>query len=96
MLVLVGLGNPGEKYAKHRHNVGFMAVDAVADAHGFGPARVKFQGELREGFIDGSGGRVKTLILKPTTFMNESGRAVQELAQFYNCLLYTSPSPRDS
>lgn len=83
MLVLVGLGNPGEKYAKHRHNVGFMAVDAVAEAYGFGPARSKFQGELREGYIEGSGGRVKALTLKPTTFMNESGRAVQELAKFY-------------
>jgi len=83
MLVLVGLGNPGEKYAKHRHNVGFIAVDAIAGALGFGPAREKFQGELREGFLDGPSGRVKALILKPQTFMNESGRSVRELAQFY-------------
>ena len=83
MLVLVGLGNPGEKYAKHRHNVGFMAVDAIGDAHGFGPARSKFQGELREGWLEGGGVRAKALILKPMTFMNESGRSVQEVAQFY-------------
>ena len=83
MFVLVGLGNPGEKYARHRHNVGFMAVDAIGDAHGFGPARTKFQGDIREGFLEGAQGRAKALILKPTTYMNESGRAVQELAQFY-------------
>ena len=83
MLVLVGLGNPGEKYAKHRHNVGFMAVDAIADAHGFGPAREKFQGLVREGFLEGPGGRSKALVLKPQTFMNESGRSVREVAQFY-------------
>lgn len=83
MLVLVGLGNPGEKYEKHRHNVGFMAVDAIADQHQFGAARTKFQGEVREGFLEGAGGRIKALTLKPTTFMNDSGRSVQELAQFY-------------
>ncbi len=83
MLVLVGLGNPGEKYARHRHNIGFMAADAIADAHGFGSVRSKFQGEIREGFLEGPGGRVRTLILKPMTYMNESGRAVREVAQFY-------------
>ncbi len=79
MLLLVGLGNPGDKYARHRHNVGFMAVDAIADAAGFGPARSKFQGELREGLIGGE----KTLILKPQTYMNDSGRSVGEAARFY-------------
>lgn len=83
MIVLVGLGNPGEKYARHRHNVGFMAVDAIAEKLGFGPAREKFQAELREGVLDGPNGREKALILKPLTFMNESGRAVQQAAQFY-------------
>ncbi|MEL7489605.1 MAG: aminoacyl-tRNA hydrolase [Pseudomonadota bacterium] len=83
MLVFVGLGNPGEKYAKHRHNIGFMAVDAIGDRHGFGPARAKFQGEVREGYLEAAGGRTKALVFKPTTYMNESGRAVQELAQFY-------------
>ena len=79
MLLLVGLGNPGEKYARHRHNVGFMAADAIASAHGFGPARSKFQGELREGVIGGD----KALILKPQTYMNDSGRSVGEAARFY-------------
>ena len=79
MLLLVGLGNPGEKYSRHRHNVGFMAADAIADAQSFGPARSKFQGEIREGRI----GREKALILKPQTFMNDSGRSVGEAARFY-------------
>ncbi|PQA86782.1 aminoacyl-tRNA hydrolase [Hyphococcus luteus] len=79
MLLLVGLGNPGDKYARHRHNVGFMAVDAIADAAGFSPARSKFQGELREGLLGGE----KTLILKPQTYMNDSGRSVGEAARFY-------------
>lgn len=83
MIILVGLGNPGEKYARHRHNVGFMAVDAIADAHGFSPAREKFQSEIREGFLSGSNGRAKAMTLKPLTYMNESGRAAQQAAQFY-------------
>lgn len=83
MIILVGLGNPGEKYARHRHNVGFMAVDAIADAHGFGPAREKFQAEIREGFLFGPDGRTKAMTLKPLTYMNESGRAAQKAAQFY-------------
>lgn len=83
MLVLVGLGNPGAEYARHRHNVGFMAADAIADANGFGPARAKFQGELREGFLQGPSGRTKAIILKPLTHMNESGRAVGEAMRFF-------------
>lgn len=83
MIVLVGLGNPGEKHARHRHNVGFMAVDAIAEAHGFGPARRKFQGEIREGFLSGPSGREKAITLKPQTFMNESGRSVRAAADFY-------------
>jgi len=79
MLLLVGLGNPGPKYAGNRHNIGFMAVDAIARAHGFGPWKKKFHGELAEGHIDG----VRTLILKPQTYMNESGRAVGEAANFH-------------
>ena len=79
MLLLVGLGNPGAKYAGNRHNIGFMAVDAIARAHGFGPWKKKFHGELAEGHIDG----VRTLLLKPQTFMNESGRAVGETANFH-------------
>ncbi|NWG93684.1 MAG: aminoacyl-tRNA hydrolase [Parvularculaceae bacterium] len=79
MLLLVGLGNPGEKYERHRHNVGYMAVDAIADAHRFGPARRKFQGELREGDIGGD----KAIALKPLTYMNDSGLSVGAAMRFY-------------
>ena len=79
MLILVGLGNPGPRYACNRHNIGFMAVDEIVRRHGFGPWRRRFQGELAEGRVAGR----KVLALKPTTFMNESGRAVRQAAQFY-------------
>ncbi len=79
MKLIVGLGNPGEKHARNRHNVGFLAVDAIADAHGFGPWRKKFSGQLAEGVIAGE----KVLLLKPETFMNDSGRAVAEAAKFF-------------
>lgn len=79
MLLFVGLGNPGPKYAGNRHNVGFLAVDAIARAHGFGPWRKKFQAELAEGHIGGE----RVILLKPQTYMNESGRAVGEAASFY-------------
>jgi PTH1 family peptidyl-tRNA hydrolase len=71
-LLLVGLGNPGEKYARQRHNVGFMAVDTIAEAHRFGPTKSKFKGEAREGLL----GSAKALILKPLTYMNDSGASV--------------------
>lgn len=83
MILLVGLGNPGKQYANHRHNIGFMAVDRIADANGFEPERARFQGMTREGFLEGPKGREKVLILRPTTYMNESGRAVGEAARFY-------------
>lgn len=79
MILLVGLGNPGDKYAGNRHNIGFMAVDEIADRHGFSPERSKHQGLLREGTI----GTEKVIALKPQTFMNESGRSVAAVAQFY-------------
>ena len=79
MILLVGLGNPDQKYLGNRHNAGFMAVDAIADAHGFGPERRKFQGLVREGRL----GAEKVLNLKPQTYYNESGRAVAEAAKFY-------------
>ncbi|NBB24910.1 aminoacyl-tRNA hydrolase [Porphyrobacter sp. SLTP] len=79
MQIWVGLGNPGPRYALHRHNVGFMAVDVIADMHGFGPIQTKFQGWVQEGRI----GSAKVLLLKPATFMNESGRAVGEALRFY-------------
>lgn len=79
MFLVVGLGNPGEKYARNRHNIGFMAADEIVRRHSFSAYRSKFQGELAEGKI----GTDKVLVLKPQTFMNESGRAVQEAASFY-------------
>ncbi len=84
MKLFVGLGNPGARYAGHRHNIGFMAVDAIADDHGFAASRNRFQGEAREGALPlPGGGQDKVLVLKPTTYMNESGRAVGEAARFY-------------
>lgn len=83
MLLLVGLGNPGETYQHNRHNIGFMAVDAIAEAHSFGPERLRFRGKTREGVLKGKAGAVKTLILKPMTYMNESGNAVREAASFH-------------
>ncbi|MBL8530522.1 MAG: aminoacyl-tRNA hydrolase [Hyphomonadaceae bacterium] len=79
MLLIAGLGNPGAKYARHRHNIGFMAVEAIARAYGFGPWRKKFQAEICEGQI----GAARVLLMKPQTYMNESGRAVGEAANFY-------------
>ncbi len=79
MLLFVGLGNPGAKYAGNRHNVGFMAVEAIAKAHRFGPFRRKFQGV----FVEGEIARERVLLLLPGTYMNESGRAVAEAARFY-------------
>ena len=87
MLLIVGLGNPGETYQNHRHNIGFMAVDAIAAAHGFGPARVRFRGMAREGVLKGKNGAEKTLILKPMTYMNESGNAVQDAMAFHKIAL---------
>ncbi len=79
MKLIVGLGNPGSKYAGHRHNVGFMAVEEIARAHHFGSWRKGFQGEVAEGRLGG----MKVLLLKPMTYMNESGRAVGEVVRFY-------------
>jgi PTH1 family peptidyl-tRNA hydrolase len=79
MLLLVGLGNPGPKYERNRHNVGFMAVDAIVRRYAFGPWRVKFDGLAAEGAIDGE----KTIALKPQTFMNNSGRSVGAAMRFY-------------
>ncbi|MDO8839957.1 MAG: aminoacyl-tRNA hydrolase [Parvibaculum sp.] len=79
MILLVGLGNPGEKYARNRHNIGFMAADAIVRRHSFSPLRARFQGLVSEGTLDGA----KAIVLKPTTYMNESGRAVGEALRFY-------------
>ena len=79
MLLFVGLGNPGERHAGNRHNIGFMAVQRIARRHDIKPWRRKFQGVAVEGAI----ARERVLLLLPGTYMNESGRAVQEAARFY-------------
>ena len=79
MQIWAGLGNPGAKYALQRHNVGFMAVDIIAEAHGFGPWQKKFRSLICEGRI----GPDRVLLLKPQTFMNDSGDAVQQALRFY-------------
>ena len=79
MLLFVGLGNPGSQYVRNRHNIGFMAVEQIARRHGFSPWKRRFQGATAEGNLGGE----KVLLLLPGTFMNESGRAVQEASAFY-------------
>ena len=79
MQLIVGLGNPGDKYRHNRHNIGFLAADAIAVRHGFPPFREKYKGLLSEGSIAGE----RVLILKPQTFMNSSGDSVVQAAQFY-------------
>ena len=79
MQIWAGLGNPGATYALQRHNVGFMAADILAEVHGFGPWQKKFRSLASEGRI----GRNRVLLLKPQTFMNDSGDAVQQALRFY-------------
>jgi peptidyl-tRNA hydrolase, PTH1 family len=79
MKLFVGLGNPEQKHAFNRHNVGFMAIDAIAAAHGFADWRKRFEGLVAEGRL----GQEQVLLLKPQTFMNASGRAVGEAMRFY-------------
>lgn len=79
MLIFAGLGNPGTKYANNRHNVGFMAADAIARRHSFSPWSKKFHGLIAEGSLGGE----KVLLIKPQTFMNLSGQAVGEAMRFY-------------
>ncbi|MEM9716844.1 MAG: aminoacyl-tRNA hydrolase [Pseudomonadota bacterium] len=79
MKLLIGLGNPGAKYARNRHNIGFMAMDQIATDHGFGPWRSKFQGAISEGRF----GSEKVLLLKPETFMNKSGQSVGDAMRFH-------------
>ncbi len=78
MKLIVGLGNPGTKYAANRHNIGFMAVDRIASDHGFSPWRARFQAEVSEGRL----GAEKVMLLKPQTFMNLSGQAVGEAMRY--------------
>ena len=83
MLLLVGLGNPGARYAGNRHNIGFMAVQEIAKRRGFGPWRRRFQGIASEGPLGG----VRAMLLLPETYMNDSGRAVAEAMHFYKLTL---------
>ena len=78
MKLFVGLGNPGDRYAGHRHTVGFMAVERIAGRYGFGPWRSRFRGRLAEGSLDGE----RVWLLEPQTFMNESGRSIAEAVRF--------------
>jgi peptidyl-tRNA hydrolase, PTH1 family len=80
MLLFVGLGNPGAKYSGNRHNIGFMAVDEIVRRHHFSSWRKKFQSDVSDGILDGE----KVLVLKPQTYMNESGRAVGEAVRFHD------------
>lgn len=79
MKLFVGLGNPGPKYARNRHNIGFMALDQIAADHGFSPWRTKFSGQMAEGKF----GSTKVTLLKPETFMNRSGQSVGEAMRFF-------------
>lgn len=81
MQIWVGLGNPGPRYAMHRHNVGFMAIDAIADFHQFAAPQKKFLGWVQEGRIGGE----RLILLKPATFMNESGQSIRAACDFYRC-----------
>jgi peptidyl-tRNA hydrolase, PTH1 family len=81
--LFVGLGNPGAEHASNRHNIGFMAVDEIARRHGVAPWRRRFQGAVAEVKLDGE----VVVLLKPQTYMNESGRAVQEAMSFYKLAL---------
>ena len=78
MLVIAGLGNPGARHARNRHNIGFMAIDAIAAAHGFGPFRARHQGLVAEALIGGQ----RVTLLKPQTYMNDSGRSVGEALRY--------------
>src|SRR5258705_10209251 len=78
-LLIAGLGNPGPSYGRHRHNVGFMAADVIHESYEFGPWRRRFEGAISEGIL----ARRKTYLLKPATYMNESGRSVGAAARFF-------------
>jgi PTH1 family peptidyl-tRNA hydrolase len=79
MVLFVGLGNPGARYAAHRHNIGFMVIDAIARRHSIGPWRRRFHGQAAEGLLDAN----RVLLLKPETYMNDSGRSAAEAVRFY-------------
>jgi len=78
MLLWVGLGNPGAKYAGNRHNIGFLVIDAIGDDHKILNKKSQFKGIVRQGMISANGRPIKILLLKPMTFMNESGRSIRQ------------------
>jgi len=84
MLLLAGLGNPGPEHANNRHNIGFMVLDKIAERHNLPPFEKKFRGLFTKGTLEkGALGKEETLLLKPTTYMNESGKSLAELIRFY-------------
>ena len=83
MYLIAGLGNPGAQYAKNRHNIGFMLIDELARGTAFGPERKRFQALSHDGLIDTPKGQEKLLVLKPQTYMNNSGQSVREACDFY-------------
>jgi PTH1 family peptidyl-tRNA hydrolase len=87
MLILAGLGNPGPKHAANRHNIGFMAIDAIASRWRFSPEKSRFHSLVREGVIPTPEGDVRTLLMKPQSFYNETGRPVAEAMAFYKSSL---------
>ncbi len=84
MWLIVGLGNPGRKYQRNRHNIGFVVADALVDRHGLGPYRQKFGGEMASGMLSVAGRHHRAMVLKPMEFMNRSGFAVQRACQFHD------------
>ena len=83
MLILAGQGNPGSKYARNRHNAGFLVLDQIHIDHGFSPWRQKFEASVADGIIQTDAGPVKTLLVKPETFYNETGRSLAKVVKFY-------------
>lgn len=83
VIILAGQGNPGPKYARNRHNIGFFVMDEIVAYHEFGPWREKFNAMVSEGWIEADGTRLKTLVMKPMTFYNETGNALSKAARFY-------------
>lgn len=83
MLIFAGQGNPGAKYAHNRHNAGFLVLNHLHKVHNFSPWRQKFEAEIADGWIETPQGRLKTLLVKPDTFYNETGRSLSKALNFY-------------
>jgi PTH1 family peptidyl-tRNA hydrolase len=83
VLILAGQGNPGSKYARNRHNAGFLVLDQIHIDHGFSPWRQKFEASVADGIIQTDAGPIKTLLVKPETFYNETGRSLAKVVKFY-------------